>query len=84
MTARPSPPQHPQAGDGERPGLLTVQDLARRLGMSPRWIHERTRLRQIPHYRLGRSLRFDLEEVRAWLAQYRSAPAPLDTRRVHR
>ena len=55
MTARPSHPQHPAEGDGERPGLLTVRDLARALGMSPRWIHERTRLRQIPHYRLGRA-----------------------------
>jgi excisionase family DNA binding protein len=84
MTEPRSHLEHPRAVDGEHPGLLTVQDLARRLGMSRRWIHERTRLRQIPHYRLGRALRFDLEEVRAWLAQYRSAPAPLDTRRVSR
>jgi hypothetical protein len=33
--------------------LLTVRDLARLLKMSERWVHERTRRREIPCYRFG-------------------------------
>lgn len=53
--------------------LLTVEELSTMLGVSVRWIHERTRLGQIPCYRLpsgGRMLRFDPKEVRRWLEQY--------------
>jgi len=53
--------------------LLTVEELSAVLGVSVRWIHERTRLGQIPCYRLpsgGRMLRFDPKEVRRWLEQY--------------
>jgi excisionase family DNA binding protein len=67
--------QHREAQDGQRDlTLLTVRAVAQRLGMSPRWVHERVRRHEIPHFRLGRALRFDLEEVRRWLARSRSEP----------
>jgi excisionase family DNA binding protein len=50
--------------------LLTVTDLCRLLGMSRRWVHERTRRREIPCYRFGTALRFDLEDVRRWMADF--------------
>ncbi len=50
--------------------LLTVNELCRLLGMSPRWIHERTRRREIPCYRFGTALRFDLDEIRQWMAGF--------------
>ena len=37
--------------------LLTVKELARLLNMSERWVHERTRKREIPCYRFGSALR---------------------------
>ena len=46
-----------------RDGLWTVKELARYLGMSERWIHERTRRDEIPCHRLGTALRFDPQEV---------------------
>ena len=52
---------------------LTVRDVARYLGMSTRWVHERVRRREIPCYRFGTALRFDHEEVRRWAEQYRTA-----------
>ncbi len=52
-------------------GLLTVRDLARLLKMSERWVHERTRRREIPCYRSGTVLRFDRLEVLAWMARCR-------------
>ena len=51
--------------------LLTVRDLARLLKMSERWVHERTRRREIPCYRFGTALRFDRLEVLAWMARWR-------------
>ncbi len=52
--------------------LLTVKEVAHLLGMSERWIHERTRRGEIPCYRFGAALRFDAEEIRLWVAQYHS------------
>lgn len=51
--------------------LLTVKELAEFLGMSQRWIHERTRRDEIPCHRLGTALRFDPGEVQTWLMQRR-------------
>lgn len=55
--------------------LLTVKELAQLLNMSERWIHERTRRREIPCYRLGSALRFDANEVWGWLARWHEASA---------
>lgn len=54
--------------------LITVRDLARLIGMSERWIHERTRRHEMPCYRFGTALRFDLKEIRAWIAKFHRSP----------
>jgi len=54
-------------------GLLTVKELAQLLNMSERWVHERTRKREIPCYRFGSALRFDATEVWRWLARWHEA-----------
>ncbi len=56
-------------------GLWTVRELAEFLGMSERWVHERTRRDEIPCHRLGTALRFDPNEVQAWLMQRRESVA---------
>lgn len=58
-----------------RSNLLTVKELARLLNMSERWVHERTRRREIPCYRFGSALRFDANEVWGWLARWHEASA---------
>lgn len=51
--------------------MLTVKELARKLGLSERTIYAyRTRL-GLPYYKFGRSIRFDEKEVEEWLAQRR-------------
>lgn len=55
--------------------LLTVKELAQLLNMSERWIHERTRKREIPCYRFGNALRFDANEVWGWLARWHETSA---------
>ena len=70
--------------------LVDCKEVARRLGVSLRWIHERTRLGEIPCYRFGTALRFDLAEVSfpkvdgsgcvRVRTNFYSVPLPVDTR----
>jgi predicted DNA-binding transcriptional regulator AlpA len=54
--------------------LWTVNDVCRFLGVSRRWVHERTRLREIPCYRWRHVLRFDPKEIRLWMAKHHDSP----------
>ena len=50
--------------------ILTLEELAQRLKVSPRWVYEKSRRRStnpLPTIRIGRYLRFDWVEVSAWL-----------------
>lgn len=49
--------------------LLTVQEVASRLNVPVTWIYQRTRLgqRALPHVRVGKYIRFDINEVMAFL-----------------
>ena len=48
--------------------LLTIADVSERLGMSRSWLYQQVEYGTIPHYRLGRAIRFDQEAVMAWIA----------------
>ena len=70
---RAQPIAHMEPGGPDAPlakRLLTVTDLCRLLGMSRRWVHERTRRNEIPCYRFGTALRFDLDEILRWMALF--------------
>ena len=43
--------------------LLTPEELAKKLKLPLSWVYEQSRLNQIPTHRLGRYIRFHLEEV---------------------
>ena len=64
----------PSTSADRRQGLWTVGQVAQFLGVSKRWVHERTRRNEIPCYRLGTALRFDPEEIRAWAAKFHNLP----------
>ncbi len=52
--------------------LLTVDDLAKQLKVKPSWIYGETRKTgqgSIPRIRVGKYLRFSLEEVMTWLKE---------------
>jgi len=59
---------------GDARALWTVEDLCRFLKVSTRWVHERTRRREIPCYRFGTALRFHPEEIRVWAAKFHHSP----------
>ena len=51
--------------------LLTVDELAAELRVPKTWVYSRTRLfgkNQIPHIKVGKYCRFNLDEVLGWLA----------------
>ncbi len=52
-----------QNGHGKE--LLTAEDLAERLKVPLSWVYEQSRQDNIPTHRLGRYIRFDLQEVLA-------------------
>ena len=52
--------------------LVDAQAVANRLGVPVSWVREQTRSGAIPHLRLGRYVRFDLEDVDEWLQTQRA------------
>jgi excisionase family DNA binding protein len=59
------------AGNGGEPKtLLTPEELAERLHVPRSWVYEQSRQGNIPTHRLGRYIRFDLAEVKAWLKDH--------------
>jgi excisionase family DNA binding protein len=51
--------------------LMGVDQLAVHLGVPKGWIYDRTRISEemggIPHFKIGKYVRFDLEAVLSWL-----------------
>jgi len=51
----------------EMHGLLTVEEVARYLHISPRTVESWVRTGKIPHIKLGSAVRFDLGQIQPWL-----------------
>ena len=64
------------ADDGHTglPHLIDVATLAEHLGLTERTIRRKVADGEIPHYKLGNSIRFDPVEIEAWLQACRVAP----------
>jgi excisionase family DNA binding protein len=63
--------------------LLTPDDVAELLQVNKSWVYEAARDGRIPHVRLGRYVRFEPEEIEAWLKTQRSEPLPNRSRSVN-
>jgi excisionase family DNA binding protein len=50
---------------------LTIEEAAVLIGVKKSWLYERTRTNAVPHMKIGKYLRFDREELLAWLDQFR-------------
>ncbi len=48
--------------------IFDVPGLAAYLKVSPKWIYERTHLKEIPHYKTGGLLRFRRKDIDVWLS----------------
>jgi excisionase family DNA binding protein len=47
--------------------LLTADEVADRIGMTPAWVYSETRAARIPHVRLGRYVRYRAASIESWL-----------------
>ncbi len=52
-------------------GLLDVETVAQKLGVPVSWVYNRAATGKMPAIKIGKYLRFDAEELSAWLAQHR-------------
>lgn len=55
--------------------LLTANEVAERLGVTPGWVWAQARAGRIPHVQLGRYRRFREEALDAWLQDLEGRPA---------
>lgn len=50
---------------------LPVDEAAEYLGMTKQAVYDRVRRTDIPHIRVGRSLRFDIQDLDLWMRRQR-------------
>ncbi len=50
-------------------GYLTINDVSAYLGIKPKTLYARAK--EIPHYKVGRLIRFKREDVGAWMEKHR-------------
>ena len=54
--------------------LVAADEAGKLLGVPPRWMMEQARAGKLPHHKLGRYVRFDLDELIAWLDETKRNP----------
>lgn len=78
--------QNPFSESGTSPGvlspseILTIEEVAQRLKVKPRWVYEKTRHRcqdPLPCTHIGRYLRFYWPEISAWFQRHSNAERAL-------
>ena len=58
-------------GTNTIPHLLTIDQLAQRLGITVRHVRRLVAERRVPYYKVGRLVRFDRNEIDDWLRDRR-------------
>jgi excisionase family DNA binding protein len=49
--------------------LIGINEMAEKLSVPTSWIYQRTRTSEIPHYKIGKYVRFDEELVWKWIKE---------------
>ena len=55
--------------------LIGIKEMATKLDIPISWLYSRTRTGEIPHYKLGKYVKFDVQEVMEWLKQQQEQSA---------
>jgi excisionase family DNA binding protein len=58
------------------PHLLTIDQLAEHLGITTRHVRRLVAKRRVPYVKVGWLVRFDRDEITAWLDQHRVPGRP--------
>jgi excisionase family DNA binding protein len=56
--------------------LATANEIAELLGVKPSWVYAEARANRIPHIRLGRYTRFDVDSIQVWASEREQGPVP--------
>jgi excisionase family DNA binding protein len=49
------------------PGLMSIEQLAQRLGITVRHVRRLVAEKRVPYYKVGSLVRFDSAEIKVWL-----------------
>lgn len=47
--------------------IFGIQELSKYLGVTPKWVYERTHFKEIPYYKLGKKLKFKKRDIDKWM-----------------
>jgi len=53
--------------------LIGIKEMASKLAVPVSWLYSRTRTNDIPHYKVGKYVRFDESEIWEWLKKQNEA-----------
>jgi excisionase family DNA binding protein len=56
--------------------LMTAEEVAALLRVTPAWVYAETRRHRIPHVRLGRYVRYRRDALAEWMRQLEDQPRP--------
>jgi len=60
--------------------LLDAKEIAERLGVPETWVRESARSGAMPCVRLGRYVRFDLDDIERWIEECKRPGRPIALR----
>ena len=49
--------------------LVGVSEMAKKLNVPASWLYARTRTNEVPHFKVGKYVRFDPEAVMEWIRE---------------
>jgi len=80
-TPAPSAREVPDAPAAGYDQVITADEVAALLRMTPAWVYAETRRNRIPHMRLGRYFRYRRAAIEAWMSDLEEGAAvPVPTR----
>jgi excisionase family DNA binding protein len=47
--------------------LIGIKEMASKLDVPVSWLYSRTRSSEIPHFKIGKYVRFDVDQVMEWI-----------------
>ena len=53
--------------------LIGIKEMAEKLNVPVSWLYSRTRTKDIPHYKIGKYVKFDESEVWDWVKKHNEA-----------
>ena len=53
--------------------LISIKEMASKLDVPVSWLYSRTRTNEVPHYKIGKYVRFNELEIWEWLKKQKEA-----------